>query len=139
MKNQDPDVYIGSPSISPDGKLFAYIADIEDKVKGTSESYLRVLEYANGVLGKKILEQRLNFYHLTWSPDSRSVIVSDFSDPRGDLLRIEVADGRTTKVSDFSSNAYCRAVVWSKDNKRLLMLRTTGSDALKVITDLSLK
>jgi len=139
VKNQEPDVYFGNPSISPDGKLLAYIAYIEDKDKGTSENYLRVWEYANGTLGAKIFERRVNFWQIDWSPDSRSVIVSDFSNARGNLLRIEIADGKTTNLSEFNSDAHNGNVVWSKDNSRILVIRSVNSSALKIITDLGAK
>ncbi len=126
------------PSLSPDGRFLAYNAMIRDGSTGKTRDLLRVVEFSNGKVGKKLLEKEFPFRvpRIRWTPDSSAIVYQKTDDPRFDLYRLDIPGGTEKQISEFNQNNGAGDYVWTSDGKRLLIFRLSRIQNLILIRDI---
>lgn len=106
------------PSLSPDGKMLAFIQD-RNKLMVMDLKSKKVRQLTDGTTRA----HRSKGFKAHWSPDSKWIAIEYIQpqhDPYGDIAVIEVATGKLTKVTEtgyFDENPR-----WVMDGKALLFL-----------------
>jgi Tol biopolymer transport system component len=108
----DKVTYFDWPTISPDGRTLAFVANVE----GKTQLWARPL---NSTTAKPLVEVSSNFNWPFWSPDSRSL--GFFDD--GKLRKITLAGGTPENLCEANSG---NGGTWSRDGVILFGLGRKG-------------
>lgn len=106
------------PSISPDGKQMAYIAD-RNKLMVMDLKTKRTRQLTDG----STYAHRRKGFQAFWSPDSKWIAINYIQpqhDPYGDIALINVETGRLTKVT--ATGYFDEGTRWVMDGNALLFL-----------------
>jgi Tol biopolymer transport system component len=137
IEGLEPSAGDDRPKISPDGKLLVYTAVVKDKASGKREAYIRVVEYADGKAGRKVLEREgRGVPRFRWTPESDALIYEkDFE--QHNLFKLTLADEKETQISSFDLNTDSGNFVLTGDGKRILVFRSSDLDNLVLLKDIS--
>ena len=124
--------------LSHDGKLLAYVAEIKDKSSSKSKIYIRVVEFADGKAGKKILEKEMVTMvdRLRWTPESNALIY-ERNEEQHNLFKLQLSNQQETQISSFDLNTNTGDFVWSEDGKRILVFKVSRIDNLVLLKDIT--
>ncbi len=120
-----------NPTISNDGKMFAYFALDE-----TNNWNLRIGSMTDGKLIKQFsLPETANIKYIRWSPDDRQLAYVDKKDEFSNII-LQPIDGSLTKnLTNFTSkNIYF--FDWSRDGKQFALTRGTLINNIVAINNL---
>ena len=121
--------------LSPDGRFLAYFADIKDKTSGKTKTYIRVVKFADGQAGEKILEREApDVPRLRWTLESDTLIYEKENEQRN-LYKLKLSDQTETQISNFNQNTDTGTFIMSEDGKRVLVFRVSRIDTIVRITD----
>ncbi|MFI2753819.1 alpha/beta fold hydrolase [Cellulomonas sp. P22] len=119
----DPEADLGSPVISPDGRLVAYSRE----TISTPHQAPRVELWVVGIDGSDPRRLGADWdrwpHGYVWAPDSASILVMADDDGRGAVFRIDVAANSVTRVT--SDDAVFTDVQVSPDGRTLYALRSS--------------
>lgn len=109
--------FLGSPQAktSPDGRTIAYISE----EGGTAELWLWLAASGQSRQVTRLAGQNLNAY--SWAPDSHSLVFSGARDGVFDIYRVQVDDGRTTRLT--RGDRYSVYPVVTPDGAEVLFVR----------------
>ncbi|NNE97617.1 MAG: serine/threonine-protein kinase, partial [Pyrinomonadaceae bacterium] len=123
--------------LSHDGKLLAYVAEINDKTSSKSKIYIRVVEFADGRAGKMILEKEMVTMvdRLRWTLESNALIY-ERNENHHNLFKLQLSNQQETQISSFDLNTNTGDFVWSEDGKRILVFKVSRIDNLVLLKDI---
>jgi serine/threonine protein kinase len=133
----EPDAKNDSLAISPNGEFLAYVASVRKDGTGKPQNLVRIVEFKNGVIGKKVLEREFNPDRIRWSPDSQSIVVGNrISD---NLSRIFLSGQSDAQITDFTDlgETFTGNFAFSRDGSRLFVQRWTFSTKIVRLRDTS--
>ncbi len=103
-----------SPRRSPDGNWLAYIAETND----AAEVWLWSAE--TGAM-RQITRLGANISGMSWSPDSRALVIANNRYGNYNIYRVEIADGATTRLT--TGTRYDVYPVFTPDNQHIVFVR----------------
>jgi len=108
---------------SPDSKKFAFM------IIESGNEKLAVVNAATGDFEKVInIDGADAIYHASWSPDGKSIILSAGSGGRSDLFLLDLASGRSVRLTDDKYSDIQPS--WSPDGKTIVFSTDRGSSNL---------
>jgi DNA-binding winged helix-turn-helix (wHTH) protein/Tol biopolymer transport system component len=118
-------------SVSPDGNFLAY-SFVEGSQPKTGFAVLRA---SDGSLVKLIDGARLGTLDVHWAHDSRALHYVSAVDKWADVWEQPLAGGKPRRITRFGSGSM-RDFHWTRDGKRLLVVRGRSSDDLVLLSGL---
>jgi Tol biopolymer transport system component len=123
------------PSLSSNGKYIAYAASIKGKAETAAKTFIRVVEFADGKAGRKILEKEVPLYgRIRWTPASDAI---SYEGERFNLFKLKLSDQMETQLTTFDQNIDSGDFLWSQDGKKILLFRVSTINNLVLIKDVA--
>ena len=129
---QDDKQYPNSVRLSPDGKNLMFInapVEFQNGVIPQSSLYIAPFDGKNIGQPKQILKS-LNSNQYKWSADGKFIYYTESSSNNSDIWKLNPADGKTSKVTNFNLERIIRFSV-SPDGRKIYLVR--GSSAQDIV------
>ena len=132
IKNENQ--YPQAAQLSPDGKNLLYTnapTQFDHKVIPQSSLYISTFDGKNIGQTKEILKT-LNSNQYRWSPGGKFLYYTDLSGNNSDVWKLNPADGKTSKITNFNLEKIIRYAV-SPDGKKLYLVRGSSTQDIILI------
>jgi Tol biopolymer transport system component len=123
------------PQISPDGNSLAYLAIEYDSKTSDFNMSVRIVPVKNGaVVGEQVSEMKFNLHNkYKWSPAGKSLTFITKKENHN-IWNINIKDKKEKQLTEFKSGDLID-FTWSKDGKKLLVVRGITNSDLVLIKD----
>ncbi len=123
------------PQISPDGNSLAYLSIEYDSKTSDFNMSVRIVPVKNGaVVGEQVSEMKFNLHNkYKWSPDGKSLTFITKKENHN-IWNINIKDKKEKQLTEFKSGDLID-FTWSKDGKKLLIVRGITNSDLVLIKD----
>jgi eukaryotic-like serine/threonine-protein kinase len=131
---KDDKQYPDSARLSPDGKNLLYIntpVQFENGIIPQASLYTSPFNGKNLGPAKQILKT-LDSNQYKWSADGKSIYYTDLSGNNTDIWKLNPADGKTSKITNFNLEKIIRYAV-SPDGKKLYLVRGSSTHDIILI------
>ncbi len=120
--------------LSPDGKSLLYInAPINFDSGVMPQMSLYIAPFDGKTLGEpRQIVKNLNSNQYKWSPDGKSILFTDLSGGNTDIWRLNLADGKTSKITNFNLESIVRYAAAPNGKKIYLVRRSTTQDIILI-------
>jgi eukaryotic-like serine/threonine-protein kinase len=128
----DDKTYLQNAILSPDGKNIIYAAAPIAFENGViSQASLFVAGFDGTKLSDtRTLQKVANVRNIKFSPDGKSLFYIETENNNADLWRLNLSDGKTSKITNFNLESLFRFAV-SPDGKKIYLVR--GSNTREVV------
>jgi eukaryotic-like serine/threonine-protein kinase len=128
----DEKTYLQNALLSPDGKTIIYAAAPIAFDNGIiSQASLFIANFDGTKLSDtKVLQKVANVRQIRFSPDGKSLFYIETENDGADLYRLNLSDGKTSKITNFNLESLYR-FTFSVDGKKVYFVR--GSNTREVV------
>jgi eukaryotic-like serine/threonine-protein kinase len=129
---QDDKQYLQSGILSPDGKTLIYAAAPIAFENGViSQASLFIASFDGAKLGEtKVLQKVADVRQVRFAQDGKSLLYIETENDGADIWRMNLSDGKTSKVTNFNLESLYRFTL-SADGKKIYLVR--GSNMREVV------